>query len=233
MIRFIAKDKALQSKLDDFVDRQVPFALSDALSNALTKTRDNELRRSYKSTFKMRDKQFFKLTHSVARADISFTKRTGTAIAAIKRADAPRIAGTVGGTTRKPVDTSFMEAHVKGSRRRALRTKKAVPLTKGRTPVLGITRTKTGKVTKARKASTLYNKEGSFVVGNRSHDSILMVRTGKTTIRAAYLLTPSVKNEKKYGPLIAVQRGMRTRMKQEFQKSIFKAVRTSRRPMQI
>lgn len=233
MIRFIAKDKALQSKLDDFVDRQVPFALSDALSNALTKTRDNELRRSYKSTFKMRDKQFFKLTHSVARADISFTKRTGTAIAAIKRADAPRIAGTVGGTTRKPVDTSFMEAHVKGSRRRALRTKKAVPITKGRTPPFNITRTKTGKVTKAKKASTLYRQDRTFVVGDKNHNSILMVRTGRKTIKAAYLFTPSIKNTKKYGPLIAVQRGMRTRMKQEFQKSLFKAVRTSRRPMQI
>jgi len=233
LIKFTASDKALQGALDDFVSRQVPFALSNALSNALTKTRDNELLRSYKGTFKMRDKQFFKLTHAVARADISFTKRTGVAIAAIKRADAPRIPGTVGGTTRKPVDTSFMEFHVKGGRRRALRAKKAVPITKGRTPALGITRTKTGKVTKAKKASILYRQDRSFIVGDRTHNSILMVRTGKKTIKAAYLFTPSVENIKKYGPMIAVARGLRTRMKQEFQKSMIKAVSTSRRRMAI
>lgn len=233
MIKFTASDKALQGKLDDFVSRQVPFALSDALSNALTKTRDNELRRSYKNTFKMRDKQFFKLTHAVARSNISFTKRTGIAVAAIKRADAPRIPGTVGGTTRKPVDTSFMEMHVKGGRRRALRTKKAVPITKGRTPALGITRTKTGKVTKAKKAKTLYSQDRSFVVGDKNHNSILMVRTGKKTIKAAYLFTPSVKNDPKYGPLAAVARGLRTRLYQEFDKSLLRAVRTSRRRMLV
>lgn len=233
MIKFTASDKALQGKLDDFVSRQVPFALSDALSNTLTKIRDNELMRSYKKTFTMRDRQFFKLTHSVARADISATKRSGVAIAAIKRADAPRIPGTVGGTTKKPVDTSFMEKHVRGGRRRALRTKKAVPITKGRTPALGITRTKTGKVTKAKKASTLYAQDRSFVVGSKTGDAILMVRTGKKTTKAAYLLTPSILNVKKYAPLLAVASGMRTRMKQEFQKSILKAVRTSRRRMPI
>lgn len=233
MIRFTASDKALQASLDDFVNRQIPFALSNALSDALTKTRDNELRRAYKNTFTMRDRQFFKLTHAVARSEVAYTKRTGIAVAAIKGADSPRVPGTIGGTTRKPVDTSFMEAHVKGSRRRALRAKKAVPITKGRTPALGITRTKTGKVTKARKASTLYRQDRTFVVGDKSNDSILMVRTGKKTIKAAYLLTPSVKNEKKYAPLAAVAKGVSKRIKTEFRNSLIKAVRTSKRPMQI
>jgi len=228
LISVKADDKRLQGKIDNMVNKQIMFAASVGLSEATTKARDTNLKDAYEKTFKMRDKQFFKLTHAVARSSIGDAKRSFIATTAIKGADAPRIAGTVGGSTRKAVDTSFMNFHVTGGTRRALKTKKAVPITKGVTPPLKITRTKTGKVTKAKKASTLYPKDTTFVKGAKSGNSTLMVRTGKRTIRAAYTLTPEVKNRKKYNPLRAVRKGVLTRFEFEYKKALIRGIKTAR-----
>ena len=228
MITITAKDKKLQSKIDNLVKGQIMFAASVGLSEATTKARDTNLKDAYEKTFKMRDKQFFKLTHAVARSSIGDAKKSRVATTAIKGADAPRVAGTVGGSTRKAVDTSFMNFHVTGGSRKAKRTKKAVPITKGVTPPLKITRTKTGKVTNAKKARTIYPKENSFVLGSKSGNSILMVKTGKRTVKAAYTLTPQVKNKKKYNPLRAVKKGVLTRFSFEFKKALIRGLKSAR-----
>lgn len=228
MIKITAQDKKLQTKIDNLVSKQLMFAVSVALSESAAKTRDYELKDEYNRAFKMRDKQFFKLTHAVARSSFAEAKKRKIATAAIKAADAPRIPGTVGGTTRKPVDTSFMAFHISGGTRKALKTKKAVPLTKGVTPLLKITRTKTGKVTKAKKASTLYARDRSFVKGPKSGNSILMVRTGKKTVKAAYTLTPQVKNKRKYNPMRAVKKGVNRRINFEFKKALIRGLKTAR-----
>ena len=228
MISIKAKDKKLQKKIDALVDSQIPFAVSQGLSNAVQKTRDNELKHAYSGTFDKRNEQFFKLTHSVARSSISHTKRTGVAIAAIKRADAPKVNGTVGGTTRRKVDTSFMEKHVTGGTRKALRTKKAIPLTQGRSPVLPIKRSrKTGKVSKAKEAKTLYPQDRTYMMGSKGGNSVLMVRTGKKTVKAAYVFANSVTNTAKYNPINMVLRGVTRRMKTETQAALVSALRTS------
>jgi hypothetical protein len=229
LISIKAEDKKLQKKIDALVFKQIPFAVSQGLSNAVQKTRDNELKHAYSGTFDKRNEQFFKLTHSVARASISHTKRTGVAIAAIKRADAPKVNGTVGGTTRRKVDTSFMEKHVTGGTRKALRTKKAIPLTQGRSPVLPIKRSpKTGKVSKAKQAKTLYPQDRTYMMGSKGGNSILMVRTGKKTVKAAYVFANSVTNTAKYNPTNMVLRGVTRRMKTETQAALVSALRTSR-----
>lgn len=228
MITIKAEDKKLQKKIDALVNKQLMFALSLGLSEAVTKTRDNELKDAYTKTFEMRDRQFFKLTHAVARSSIGDAKRSKIATAAIKGADSPRIAGTVGGSTRKAVKTDFMAFHVTGGSRKALRTKKAIPIEKGITPPLKITRTSKGKVTKAKKASTLYSSPKSFVIGSRSGTSILMYKTGKKTVKAAYVLTPEIKNKKKYNPLRAVRRGVRARISFEIKKAFIKAIKSAR-----
>lgn len=234
MITITAKDKRLQKKIEAFAAKQMPFAVATGLSNAVQKTRDNELKSAYKRTFDLRNEQFFKLTHSVARASIADTKATGIAIVAIKRADAPRISGTVGGSTKRRVDTSFMEFHVTGGTRKALRTKKAIPVTTGASPVFPIKRSrKTGKISKAKKASTLYNKDNTFMRGKKSGSSVLMVRTGKKTVRAAYVFSDTVTNTAKYNPLQTVKSGVKTRVKTEIQAAMVQALRTSRSMLAI
>lgn len=231
MIRFTASDKKIQKKLDDFVDDQIPFATSLALNTAVTKVRDNELRSAYSRTFKLRNNQFFKLTHKVALSQARVVRTTGVAIAAIKRADGPRVAGTTERNTRGSVDTSFMEFHVTGGTRRALKAKKAVPITKGRTPAFEIKRSgKTGKISNAKKASTLYKQDRTFMTGKRGDNkNILMVRTGKKTIKAAYAFVPSVTNRAKYRPENIVKNGVKSRIKHEFNKALLRAVKGSRR----
>ena len=234
MITITAKDKKLQRKVEAFAAQQMPFAVAVGLSNAVQKTRDNEVRRAYKLSFDLRNEQFFKLTHSVARASIRDTKATGVAVAAIKRADAPRIDGTSGGSTRRKVDTSFMEFHVTGGTRRALRTKKAIPVTSGASPIYPIKRSrKTGKVSKAKKASTLYKKDNTFMLGKKGGTSVLMVKTGKKTVRAAYVFANSVTNKPKYNPISAVKSGVKTRVKSEIQAAMVVALRSSRAPLII
>lgn len=231
MIKFTASDKKIQKKLDDFVADQIPFATSLALNNAVTKVRDTELRRSYSQTFDLRSKQFFRLTHKIALSQARVVRSTGVAIAAIKRSDGPRIPGTKERRTKKAVDTSFMEFHVSGGVRRALRAKKAVPITKGRTPVFPIKRSSSsGRISKAKKASTLYRQDRTFMTGKRGDQrSVLMVRTGKKTVKAAYAFVPSVTNTAKYSPEGVVKRGVQDRIKHEFNKALLRAVKGSRR----
>ena len=229
MITIRTNDKKLEGKLDSLVNKQIPFASSQAVSNILTKIRDNELKSEYKRTFdKAVNMQFYKLFHAVARANVADSKRNGFSRAALKRIDSPPVPGTSRGTTKRAVDTSFMEFHVSGGRRSALRTKKAVPITKGVTPPLNIKRSKkTGRIGKARKASTLYKQEGAFTVGPKSGTSILFVRRGKKK-KAAYSLVPYVDNKKKYNPMRTVRSGVKTRAKTEFTAAITSALRTAR-----
>ena len=229
MIRISVVDKKMKEKIEALAAKQIPFAVSQGLSNAVQKTRDGELKREYQRVFEKRNEQFFKLTHSVARASISYTKNYGVAIAGVKRADSPKIAGTVGGSTKRKFDSSFMEAHVTGGIRRALRTKKAVPITKGKSPIYPITRSpNTGKVSNARKAKTLYNQDRTFMVGSKSGKSVLMVKTGKRTVKAAYAFVDAVENKKKYNPMPVIMRGVKSRLKTEFKASFVEGLRTAR-----
>lgn len=229
MITIKTNNKQLDGKLDLLVNKQIPFASSQAVSNILTKIRDHELKSEYKRTFDNAvNMQFYKLFHAVARANISSSKRNGFSRAAIKRIDAPAVPGTSKGTTKRSVDTSFMEFHVTGGRRQAQRTKKAVPVTSGVTPPLNIKRSKTtGKIGRARKPSTLYKEKGSFTIGSKSGTSILYVRRGKKK-RAAYSLVPYVENKKKYDPMRVVRSGVERRARKEFTDAILSAFRTAK-----
>ncbi len=236
MIKFDVKgDKKVKAALDRMVAKQLPFAASLALNTTITKARDNELFRSYQKTFKARNKQFFKLTHTVFNSSAKTFRTNGFVRAAIQRNEMPAVQGTRKGRTKtsvegpvskRRVDTSFMEFHVSGGTRKPLRTKLAVPMTVGG---YKITRTKTGKVTKAKKASTLYSQPKTFVgKSKRTGKSILFVRTGKKKTKPAYHFETSVKNTRKYNPAAAILQGVNARIKFEFKKAYIRAVKTGR-----
>jgi hypothetical protein len=236
LIKFDVKgDKKVKAALDRMVTKQLPFAASLALNTTITKARDNELFRSYQKTFKARNKQFFKLTHTIFNSSAKTFRTNGFVRAAIQRNEMPAVQGTRKGRTKtsvegpmskRRVDTSFMEFHVSGGTRRPLRSKLAVPMTVGG---YKITRTKTGKVTKAKKASTLYPQAKTFVgKSSKTGKSILFVRTGKKKTKPAYHLETSVKNTRKYNPATAILQGVNTRINFEFKKAYIRAVKTGR-----
>ena len=66
------------------------------------------------------------------------------------------------------------------------------------------------------------------MMGSKGGNSILMVRTGKKTVKAAYVFANSVTNTAKYNPTSLVMRGVKTRMKTETQAALVGALRTSR-----
>ena len=237
MIRFDVKgDKKTREALSNMLERQVPFAASLALNRTITKVRDDELMRAYDRVFNMRNKQFFKLTHTIFNSSAKTFRQSGYVRAAIQRNEMPALAGTKKGRTKtsiegplpegkRRVDTSFMEFHVSGGIRKPLRSKVAVPITKGKTPPFKITRTKTGKVVKAKQAKTLYPQERTFVQGKKSGKSVLMVRTGRRTVKAAYHFQSQVKNRRKYNPVNAVLSGFNNRIKFEWEKAKLFAVK--------
>ena len=238
MIKFDVKgDKEVKAALDRMVKKQLPFAASLALNTTITKVRDNELLNSYKRSFTLRNKQFFKLTHTIFNSSAKTFRQTGAVTAAIQRNEMPPVRGTRKGRTKtsiegplpggkRRVDTSFMEFHVSGGTRRPFRAKMAVPMTVGG---YKITRTKTGKVTEAKKASTLYPQPKTFVgKSKKTGKSILFVRTGKKKIKPAYHFETSVKNVRKYNPATAILRGVNARINFEFKKAYVRAVKTGR-----
>ena len=236
MIKFDVKgDKKVKAALDRMVQRQLPFAASLALNTTITKVRDNELFRDYQKTFKARNKQFFKLTHTVFNSSAKTFRSNGFVRAAIQRNEMPPVAGTKKGRTKtsvegpiqkRRIDTSFMEFHVSGGIRKPLRAKLAVPMTVGG---YKITRTKTGRVTKAKKASTLYPQPKTFVgKSQKTGKSILFVRTGKKKVKPAYHFEKTVKNRAKYNPAPAILRGVGALINFEFKKAYIRSVKTGR-----
>ena len=223
--------KKLEGKLNELMVKQLPFALSAALNVLTSDIRDKDLGRLYGNVFERRNNQFFKLTHDIRNSSKRQWSRYGAVISSIQPAEERSTLGMTGRA--KKTDTSFMNLHVTGGTRRPLRKKKAVPITNskyGNEP-LGITRSKkTGKVTNARKASTLYNKPRSFMVG-KGDNSVLMVRVGRgkgSKTKAAYNFRSSVENDKKYSPLARVRSGMRTRANQAITRGVVKAFSSAR-----
>lgn len=236
MIKFDVKgDKKVKAALDRMVNKQLPFAASLALNTTITKVRDDELFRSYQKTFKVNNRQFFKLTHTIFNSSARTFRQSGYVRAAIQRNEMPPVQGTKKGRTKtsiegplqkKRVDTSFMEFHVSGGTRRPLRNKLAVPMTVGG---FKITRKKTGGVVKAKKASTLYAQDRTFVgKSKKTGKSILFVKTGKKTVKPAYHFQTSVKNVRKYNPASAILKGVNSRINFEFKKAYIRAVKTGR-----
>lgn len=216
-------DKRISKKLNDLMVRQIPFAMSKALNNLTHDIRDKDLSRVYGKTFEVRNQRFFRLTHDVRQSRKSQWQRMGAVVSAIQPGEAPTRMGMSGRP--KKVDTSFMKLHVKGGTRLPKKSKLSVPVTTSEpSAIFPIKRsTKTGKVSKARKASTLYPQKRTFMRKN-----VLMVRTGKDTVKAAYHFEPSVQIKRKYSPLAAVKSGIRTRANQAITRGFVEAMRSAR-----
>ena len=217
---------AVSKHIQSVIDKQLPFAMSKGLNSMVTKIRDNELRQEYKKVFELRNESFYKnLSHKIFFSSKRQVKQFGFLTASIQRNDLPSPPGSVGRTT--GVDTSFMELHLSGGTRKPLRSKLAVPMTQGGAD---IRRTKrTGRVTKAKQAKTLYAKDNTFVAqSSRTGKSILFQRRSRKKVIPMYHFETSVRNRKKYNPAAVVRRGVEARAKFEMQTAMMKAIKTAR-----
>lgn len=222
-INLTSNDKRINKKLGELMAKQIPFAMSKALNDLTLDIRDKDLSRVYGQTFQKRNERFFRLTHDIRRSTKGQWKRMGAVVSAIQPGEAPTRMGMSGRP--KAVDTSFMGLHVKGGVRKPKKAKMSVPVTTGNpSPAYQIKRSKkTGRVSKARKASTLYPQDRTFMRKN-----VLMVRTGKRTVKAAYHFQPSVKIQRKYSPMQAVKSGVRTRANKRIMGGFVAAFRSAR-----
>ena len=109
-----ANTKEMEARLANLVQKQLPFALTKTVTKVATLTRDEQIYQEYNKFFEMRNKPFFRSVHSVAPAQLRFTKQTGVAVASIQRQDSPRPVGTLPARGGRKADTSFMERHARG-----------------------------------------------------------------------------------------------------------------------
>ena len=217
---------ALTDQIQQVVDKQLPFAMSKGLNTMVTKIRDNEVRHEYKKHFELRNESFFKnLSHKVFGSSKRQIDRFGFLTASIQRAELPPPAGAFGRSL--SVDTSFMELHVTGGTRKPLRSKLAVPMTVGGANIRRAKRT--GKITKSKQPKVLYPKDNTFVAqSQRTGKSILFQRQSRKKLIPMYHFEASVKNTRKYNPVLAVKRGVEARSQFEMRAAMIRAIKTAR-----
>lgn len=210
----------VEKQFRDLANSQVHFAVARAVTEAATLTRDGQLFQEYNKFFTVRNRQFYKLVHSVAAADISSTKRTGIAVAAIMPRDEPRPAGTTKGRAApKKLDTSFMKRHVRGGQKKMPSGKNvAMPL-----PRSPIKRLKSGAISSAFKPRKIMQKNG-FVGTSKRGNKIMYRRLARGKVQPMYLLTPSVTIDGGYNPLRAVRKGLKRWFQPTFNKHFRRAV---------
>ena len=213
-----SNSKQVQEQLRNLATREIHFAAARAVTQTATMTRDGQLFQEYNRFFTVRNKQFFKLVHGVAAADIGSTKRTGVAVAAISPRDEPRPAGTTKGRSApKKLDTSFMKRHVKGGNKRSARGGKVtVPISNS-----PIKRLRSGSISKTYKPKNVMQKNG-FIQTTKKGNTVMFRRMARGKIQPLYFLTPSVQIKGGYNPLRAARKGV----KRWFEPSFNKFLRT-------
>lgn len=210
----------VERQFRDLANRQIHFATARAVTEAATLTRDGQLFQEYNKFFTVRNRQFYKLVHSVAAADISSTKRTGVAIAAIIPRDEPRPLGTTKGRAApKSLDTSFMKRHVRGGQKK-MPSGKNVAMPLPRSPVR---RLKSGGISSAFKPRKIMQKNG-FIAKSKKGNKIMYRRLARGKVQPMYYLTPSVSITGGYNPLRAVRKGLKRWFKPTFNKHFRKAI---------
>lgn len=228
----IKSDSAeMEKKLEALAKKQTMFAAAMALTKTAVEVRDNYVVPKYRKTFTARNKAFEKIVHSVSAADARYAKKTGRAVAAIKRRDAPMVQGTSKRKERGgkgPSTTDFMKLHVSGGVKRPKGQKLAVPLSGSK-----VTRrkagAKAGAVTKTFEPKTIIESGKGFILGKKgSGKSYIARRMARGGVQVLYSLKDNVKIQPSYNPFRVAQRGARARYPIQFRRAFIKALKTAR-----
>jgi len=224
-----ANTKEMEDRLTNLVKKQIPFALSRTVTKVATLTRDEQIYQEYNKFFEMRNKPFFRSVHSVAPAQLRFTKQTGVAVASIQRQDSPRPVGTLPARGGRKANTSFMERHAKGGIKTPRGKFIAVPISGANLPRKKGGR-QAGAIVKGKQPKALLQGRG-FIVNTKKGKSVLFRRVGrgkKSTIEAMYHLQPSASIKGGYNPARAARIGVRKWFGPTFNRNMIKALKTAR-----
>jgi len=234
----IKSDSAeMEKKLEALVKKQTMFAASVALTRTATEVRDNYVLPKYRRTFDSKNKPFEKIVNHVSASDARYAKKTGVAVAAIKRRDGPMVRGTLnlrkyyaskGKSGKGPSTTDFMKLHVSGGVKRPKGQKLAVPLSGSK-----VTRrkagAKAGAVTKTFEPKNIIESGKGFILGKKgSGKSYIARRMARGGVQVLYSLQSSVKIAPVYDPTQVARRGAKARFPAQYRKAFFKALKTAR-----
>lgn len=223
-------DNNMTKKLRDLANRQIAFGLSRGLNLFVRQARDYPLNSYYGRVFEKRNKQFFKLTHSIANSD-KRQWRYGHLTAAIQRQGDTPPAGARKQKSGRLADTSFMTKHVTGGKRYPRGSKKFVPF-----ETAPIARrkggAKAGSVVSKDSPKILYPREGSRTFFAKSKGkTILFKRLGRgqdARVQPMYHLQPFVTNKPKYDPKPVLRRWGGLRLDYFLRREIVKAMKTAK-----
>ena len=227
----------MRKKLDALIQKQIPFAVSLAVTRTAVKVRDNEITQEYNKRFDVRNKGFIKLTHRVFGANVNSTKRTNIAVASIQPVDDPVPLGAStrpvkgSGPKKTIAGTQFMKRHVEGGVKTPKGKVLAVP-----TPNSGATRRKggqkAGSINEAFKPKNLLSKPKHFQgTSKKTGKGFIGKRVGgkrNPKVKVMYSYEPSVRVKRRYNPLAAAQRGVASRFSHEFRSGIIRALKTAK-----
>ena len=232
MLIEIKSDSAkLAARLEALVKKQATFAAAVAATKTAKDVRDQYVLPNYRRTFDVKNRAFEKVVHNVSAADARHAKKTGIAVAAIKRKDSPRIQGTAKRaerSSRGPTDTSFMERHVKGGTKTPKGKHLAIPISDG-----SVRRRKggpkAGAILKASQPKTIIDR-GGFVLGKRGKQFIARRRKrGKGKgLEIMYSLANQAQIPKRYNPMPDAERGVRVRYPVQWRFAFIKALKTAK-----
>lgn len=229
----IKSDSAkMERKLENLAKKQVVFAAVVATTKTSVEVRNNYVVPKYKKTFNARNKAFGeRLIHNISAADAKHAKKTGIAVAAIRRRDGPLVPGT---SRRKekagrgPSTTSFMKRHVTGGTKTPKGQKLAIPLSNSK-----VSRkkagAKAGAVTKTFEPKTIMESGKGFIIGKKgSGKSYIARKMARGGVQVLYSLKDSANIKPVYDPIPAAKKGVAARFPVQFRRAFFKALKTAR-----
>ena len=217
----------MHKKLDNLVRKQFSFAATRATTKTAVEVRNRYVLPEYRKQFAVRNKNFGRIVHTVKAADLKHTRRTGVAVAAIKRWDSPSVTGTTKRNEprigKRPKSTEFMDRHVTGGQKTGTRGKKiAIPLTNS-----PITYGMGGKISKSFQPEQVIKSGRGFVFKGRGGKSFIG-RMTSGELDVLYTLAQSTKIDKRYNPLPAARRGFAARFPRKFRESFIQALKTAK-----
>ena len=224
-----ANTKEMEDRLSRMVRQQLPFAMTRTVTQVATMTRNQEMYREYNKFFEMRNKPFFRSVHSVAPAQLRFTKQTGVAIASIQRQDSPRPVGTLPARGGRKAYTSFMTKHASGGIKTPKGKLIAVPISDANLPRKKGGR-KAGAIVEGKQPKALMQGRG-FIVNTKKGKTVLFRRVGrgkKSNIEAMYHLQPSASIKGGYNPMGAARKGVTRWFRPTFTLYFKKAMQTAK-----
>jgi hypothetical protein len=222
----------MERKLRTLVDKQLTFAAAVAATKTAVQVRNDFVLPEYRKTFEARNKPFEKVVHNVAAADARFAKANGYAVAAIKRKDAPQIAGTTRRAERSgraPASTDFMRRHASGGVKAPSKGRKiAIPISGS-----PISRrkggAKAGAVTKTFEPKTILNSGRGFIMNSKkSGKSFIARRMARGKVQVLYTLANNATIPKSYDPKPRAIRGIQKLYPRQFRRAFLKALKTAR-----